>query len=108
LLQSLLAVILHMSDPFHPPQKWRTVMGSLPRRIAAVTLAAAAVLGLAGTADAMAATTRYFRAYGPNPVVAGQHAWAAAHAAGYTDAQCYSDNEVIAPGYWEVIVSCYS
>ncbi|GAA1385894.1 hypothetical protein GCM10009639_08940 [Kitasatospora putterlickiae] len=84
-------------------------MGSLPRRIAAVTLTTAALLGLAGTASgAQAATIRYFKAYGTNPTYAAPHAWAAAHAAGYTDDQCAQENEVIAPGYWVVIVTCVS
>ncbi|MFD7412753.1 hypothetical protein ACFVZ3_05745 [Kitasatospora purpeofusca] len=82
-------------------------MGSLPRRIAAVTVATAALLGAAGTAaDASTTATKLFRAYGPNPSAATNRAWAAAHAAGFTDAQCSSEVEVIAPGYWEVIVTC--
>ncbi|MET8699817.1 hypothetical protein ACFVUH_16770 [Kitasatospora sp. NPDC058032] len=84
-------------------------MGSLPRRTAAVALTTAALLGLAGTATSASATTiRYFKAYGPNPAVAAPRAWAAAHAAGYTDAQCGQENEVISPGYWQVIVTCVS
>ncbi|MFF7453430.1 hypothetical protein [Kitasatospora sp. NPDC008115] len=84
-------------------------MGSLPRRIAAVTLTTATLLGLAGAATSASATTiRYFKAYGPNPSYAAPRAWAAAHAAGYTDAQCSQETEVISPGYWEVIVTCVS
>ncbi|MFE6866136.1 hypothetical protein ACFVFS_06235 [Kitasatospora sp. NPDC057692] len=84
-------------------------MGSLPRRLAAVTLTTAALLGLAGTAtSASAATIRYFKAYGPNPGIAAPRAWAAAHAAGYTNDQCSQENEVIAPGYWQVIITCVS
>ncbi|MER7753271.1 hypothetical protein [Kitasatospora sp. NPDC097643] len=82
-------------------------MGSLPRRIAAVTLTTAALLGIAGAAtDASATTTRYFKAYGTNPTYAVNHVWAAAHAAGYTDDQCNQEVEVISPGYWEVILTC--
>ncbi|MDY0813111.1 hypothetical protein [Kitasatospora purpeofusca] len=84
-------------------------MGSLPRRIAAVTLATAALLGAAGTAATASATTiRYFKAYGVNPSTAATRAWSAAHAAGYTDDQCSAENEVISPGYWQVIVTCVS
>ncbi|MFF7590632.1 hypothetical protein ACFZCK_24415 [Kitasatospora purpeofusca] len=84
-------------------------MGSLPRRIAAVTLTTAALLGVAGTAaEASVTATKYFRAYGPNPSAATTRAWAAAYAAGYTDAQCSSEAEVISPGYWQVIVTCVS
>ncbi|MFF2351028.1 hypothetical protein ACFVVL_14715 [Kitasatospora sp. NPDC058115] len=84
-------------------------MGSLPRRVAAVTLTTAALLGLAGvTTSASAATIRYFKAYGVNPTYAAPRAWAAAHAAGYTDDQCSQENELISPGYWQVIVTCVS
>ncbi|MEK2492669.1 hypothetical protein WN990_24270 [Kitasatospora purpeofusca] len=82
-------------------------MSSLPRRIAAVTLATAALLGAAGTAaEASTTATKLFRTYGPNPAAATNRAFAAAHAAGYTDAQCTSEVEVIAPGYWEIILTC--
>jgi hypothetical protein len=86
-------------------------MGSLPRRLAAATLAAAALLGVAGsvtTASAAPATVRVFRAYGPNPVYAAPRAWAQAYAAGFTTDQCAQDNEVVSPGYWEVFVTCVS
>ncbi|MFB7620738.1 hypothetical protein [Kitasatospora sp. NPDC056181] len=84
-------------------------MISLPRRIAAVTLASAALLGFAGAAtNASASTVKYFKAYGVNPVYAGNRAWAAAHAAGYTDDQCGAESDVISPGYWVVVVTCVS
>ncbi len=83
-------------------------MVSLPRRIAAVTLTAAALLGVAGTADASATTIKYFKAYGVNPVYASNRAWAAAHAAGYTDDQCGAESDVVSPGYWQVVVTCVS
>jgi hypothetical protein len=84
-------------------------MGSLPRRIAAVTLGAAALLGVAGGASTASATTiAHFRSSGSNPVYAGQRAWAAAYAAGYTDAQCGQETDQPSRGYWVVIVTCVS
>ncbi|GAA2812781.1 hypothetical protein ACFQ0M_46950 [Kitasatospora aburaviensis] len=85
-------------------------MGSLPRRIAAVTLTTAALLGVAGTAatSASATTIRYFKAYGVNPTYAAPRAWAAAHAAGYTDDQCSQESDMVVPGYWQVVVTCVS
>ncbi|MFJ3791314.1 hypothetical protein [Kitasatospora sp. NPDC090091] len=82
-------------------------MGSLPRRIAAVTLTTAALLGVAGAATGASATTiRYFKASGVNPGVAASHAWAAAHAAGFTNDQCSQESDMIVPGYWQVVVTC--
>ncbi|MER5636067.1 hypothetical protein ABT095_03845 [Kitasatospora sp. NPDC002227] len=82
-------------------------MVSLPRRAAAVALLAAGLLGFAGTAtEASATTVRYFYGSGPNAGIATQHAWNLALAAGYTDSQCSSETDLIAPGYWKTTVTC--
>ncbi|MEV6974072.1 hypothetical protein [Kitasatospora sp. NPDC093806] len=82
-------------------------MSSLPRRIAAVTLTAAALLGAAGAAtSASAATVQYFRGGGPNPSAAVNRALSAAYAAGYTADQCNSEVDLVVPGYWRVVVTC--
>ncbi|GAA1214450.1 hypothetical protein GCM10009665_00240 [Kitasatospora nipponensis] len=83
-------------------------MASLSHRAAAVTLVAAGLLGLAGATatEASATTIRHFVATGRNPGQAGAWAWASAHAAGFTDAQCGEEVEGGAGGYWKAVVTC--
>ncbi|MFE0461720.1 hypothetical protein ACFW1A_20955 [Kitasatospora sp. NPDC058965] len=80
-------------------------MASLPRRAAAVILAAAGLLGLAGAAtEASATTIQHFRSSG-SYYYASQRAWAAAFAAGYTADQCGAESDGVG-GYWTVVVTC--
>jgi hypothetical protein len=81
-------------------------MTSLPRRIAAVTLTAAAMLGLAGVTTTASAASMSFVGTGQDAYRANQSAWAQAHAAGYTTGQCDADTEMAAPHYWTTVLTC--